>query len=116
MGNIFFPMNGIVRYIVATLLAIIGGYIGYHFVPTEPFGVDGNVLFVSALFGLFVGLLEFTGFFGNVVNAFLITMPIYLFSNGGFVVMWFWGNLGYAIGNVFGQLTRVAGSIRVRSL
>jgi mannose/fructose/N-acetylgalactosamine-specific phosphotransferase system component IID len=111
-------MNEIVRYIVATVLAVGGGYIGYHFVPIEPFGVTGNVLFMAALFGLFAGLFEFTGFFGNVINAFLFTFLVYFLAPGGFVLEWFWGNLGYAVGNVFGQLTRLSfvGKVGARAL
>ena len=109
-----FLMNGVVRYVVATLLAVVGGYIGYH-MPVEPFGVAGNVLFVAALFGLFSGLLDVTGFFGNVVNAFVFTFVVY-FVPGWFVLPWFWGNLGYAVGNVFGQLARLSIKVGVRSI
>ena len=118
MGNIFFPMNGIVRYIVSTLLAVIGGWVGYYYIPTEPFGSAGNILFVSMVIGLFAGLIDATGFFGNIINVFIFTVPVYLLSSGGFAVMWLWSNLGYAVGNVFGQLTRlsVAGKIEARAL
>jgi len=108
MGNMFLTMNGVIRYVIATLLATVGGYVGYHFVPIEPFGTAGNVLFVAAIFGLFAGLLELTGFFGNVVNAFLITFPVYFLAPGGFTVVWAYGNIGYAIGNVLGQLARLS--------
>jgi hypothetical protein len=110
-------MDVIVRYILATLLATTGGYIGYYFIPLEPFGVAGNVLFVSALFGLIAGLLGFTGFLGNVINVFLLTFPVYWLS-GGFVVVWVYGNAGYAVGNVLGQLARLsaAGRIEAESL
>jgi hypothetical protein len=111
-------MDAVVRYIVATVLAVVGGYVGYHFVPIEPFGTAGNVLFVATLFGLFAGLVKLTGFFGNVVNAFLLTFPIYFLVPGEFTVVWAYGNVGYAIGNVLGQLARlsVIGIVEVKSL
>ena len=108
-------MDVVVRYILATALAVIGGWVGYHFVPVEPFGTVGNVLFIAAVFGLFAGLLDFTGFFGNVVNAFVFTFVVY-FAPGWWVVPWFWGNLGYAVGNVFGQLARLSIKVGVRSI
>jgi len=108
-------MDVVVRYILATALAVIGGWVGYHFVPVEPFGTVGNVLFIAAVFGLFAGLLDFTGFFGNVVNAFVFTFVVY-FVPGWFVLPWFWGNLGYAVGNVFGQLARLSIKVGVRSI
>jgi len=108
-------MDAVVRYILATVLAVIGGWIGYNFVPIEPFGVAGNVLFIAAVFGLFAGLGRVTGFFGNVVNAFVFTFVVY-FVSGGFVLPWFWGNLGYAVGNVFGQLAALSSTLRVRFL
>ena len=108
-------MDAVVRYILATVLAVIGGWIGYNFVPIEPFGVAGNVLFIAAVFGLFAGLGRVTGFFGNVVNAFVFTFVVY-FVPGWFVLPWFWGNLGYAVGNVFGQLARLSIKVGVRSI
>jgi len=116
MDVIFFTMGGIVRYIVATLLAVIGGWVGYSYVPIQPFGVAGNVLFVAALFGLFAGLLDVTGFFGNVVNTFLLTFLVYFLAPGEFTVMWAYGNVGYAIGNVLGQLARLSARIEARAL
>jgi len=104
MGIMVFPMDAVVRYVVATVLAVVGGYVGYHFVPSVPFGVVGNVLFVGALFGLIVGLSRFTGFFGNVVNAFLLSFPLWFLLPGDWFIIWTGGNAGYAVGNVFGQL------------
>jgi hypothetical protein len=111
-------MGGFVRYLVATLMAVLGGYVGYHFVPIEPFGVAGNVLFMSALFGLLMGLFDVTGFFGNIVNTFLITFPVYFLTSGELTVLWAYGNIGYAIGNVLGQLARLSatGSVEARAL
>jgi len=109
-------MDSIVRYILATVLAVVGGWIGYSFVPVEPFGVLVNSGFVAALFGLFMGLGRVTGFFGNVVNALLLSMPLYFVLPGGWVVIWVGGNVGYAVGNVFGQLAALSSELRVRSL
>ena len=109
-------MDAVVRYILATALAVVGGWIGYHFVPVEPFGVLVNSGFVAALFGLFMGLLGFTGFFGNVVNAFLFVFPVYFLAPGGWVVVWVGGNLGYALGNVFGQLTSLSATGRIGTM
>ena len=106
-------MDAVVRYVFATLLAVVGGYVGYSFVPVEPFGVLVNSGFVAALFGLFMGLLGFTGFFGNVVNALIISMPLYFVLPGGWVVVWVGGNVGYALGNVFGQLARLSATGRI---
>jgi hypothetical protein len=72
-----------------------------------------NSGFVAALFGLFMGLLGFTGFFGNVVNAFLFVFPVYFLAPGGWVVVWVGGNVGYALGNVFGQLARLSATGRI---
>ena len=116
MSSIVLPMDAVVRYVVATLLAVVGGWIGYHFVPVEPFGVLANSGFVAALFGLFAGLGRMTGFFGNVVNALLLVFPIYFLVPGGWVVVWVGGNVGYAVGNVFGQLVALSSTLRVRSL
>ena len=109
-------MDSIIRYILATLLAVVGGWIGYSFVPVEPFGVVGNVLFVAALFGLFMGLGRVTGFFGNVVNAFLLSFPLWFMLPGNWYVIWVGGNVGYAVGNVFGQLARLSVKVEVRSI
>jgi len=109
-------MDTVVRYILATVLAVIGGWVGYHLVPVEPFGVIGNAMFVAALFGLFAGLGRVTGFFGNVINALLFAFPIYFLAPGGWVVVWVGGNVGYAVGNVFGQLVALSSTLRVRSL
>jgi len=111
-------MDAVVRYILATVLAVIGGYVGYSFVPVEPFGVLANSGFVAALFGLFMGLGRVTGFFGNVVNGFLLSMPLYFVLPNGWIVIWVGGNVGYAVGNVFGQLARLSarGRIGARAL
>jgi len=109
-------MDSIIRYILATLLAVAGGWIGYYFVPVVPFGVIGNVLFVAALFGLFAGLFRFTGFFGNVINAFLLSFPLWFVLPGSWYVVWVGGNAGYAVGNLFGQLADLSSELRVRSL
>ena len=106
-------MDAVVRYILATVLAVVGGWVGYHFVPIEPFGIIGNELFVAALIGLFMGLGRVTGFFGNVVNAFLLSMPLYFVLPGGWFVVWVGGNVGYALGNVFGQLARLSATGRI---
>jgi hypothetical protein len=109
-------MDVVIRYIVATLLAVVAGWIGYYAVPYEPFGAVGNVLFIGALFGLFAGLLRITGFFGNVVNAFLLSFLLWFLLPGEWFVIWVGGNVGYAIGNVFGQLAALSSSLRVKSL
>jgi len=109
-------MDAVVRYVIATVLAVVGGWIGYSFVPVVPFGVIGNELFVAALFGLFMGLGRVTGFFGNVVNAFLLSFPLWFMLPGGWIVIWVGGNVGYAVGNVFGQLVALSSELRVRSL
>jgi len=109
-------MDAVVRYVTATLLAVAGGWIGYYFVPVVPFGVIGNELFVAALFGLFAGLFRFTGFFGNVVNAFLLSFPLWFVLPGSWYVIWVGGNAGYAVGNLFGQLAALSSELRVRSL
>jgi len=108
-------MDAIIRYMVATLLAVVGGYIGYHFVPVVPFGVVGNVLFLGALFGLVVGLFGFTGFFGNLVNALILSMPLYFVLPGEWFVIWTGGNAGYALGNVFGQLAVLSVTKRIEA-
>jgi mannose/fructose/N-acetylgalactosamine-specific phosphotransferase system component IID len=109
-------MDAVVRYVVATLMAVVGGWVGYHFVSVEPFGVVGNTVFVGALFGLFMGLGRVTGFFGNVVNAFLLSFPLWYVLPGGWFIIWTGGNVGYAVGNVFGQLVALSSALRVRSL
>jgi len=109
-------MDSVIRYVLATLIAVVGGWIGYYFVPVEPFGVIGNELFVAALFGLFAGLFRFTGFFGNVVNAFLLSFPLWFVLHGSWYVVWVGGNVGYAVGNLFGQLAALSSELRVRSL
>jgi len=109
-------MDSIIRYILATVIAVVGGWIGYSFVPVVPFGVLVNSGFVAALFGLFMGLGRVTGFFGNVVNAFLLSFPLWFMLPGGWIVIWVGGNVGYAVGNVFGQLVALSSELRVRSL
>jgi mannose/fructose/N-acetylgalactosamine-specific phosphotransferase system component IID len=111
----FLHMDAVVRYVLATLLAVVGGGVGYSFVPLEPFGVVGNVLFVGALFGLFAGLFGFTGFFGNVVNGFLLSFPLWFLLPGGWFVVWTAGNVGYAVGNVFGQLARLSAAKKIEA-
>ena len=96
-------MDALVRYIVATLLAVAGGWVGYYLVPYEPFGVVGNTLFFGALFGLFMGFVRFTGFLGNVINAFVLSFPLWYILPGEWFVIWVGGNVGYALGNVLGQ-------------
>ena len=108
MGDVVFHMDVVVRYVVATLLAVVGGWVGYSFVPSAPFGAVGNALFVGALFGLFAGLFRFTGFFGNVVNVFLLAFPLWHVLPGEWFVVWVGGNAGYAVGNTFGQLARLS--------
>jgi len=102
-----------VRY---KIMSSIPWWVGYYFVPVEPFETVGNVLFIAAVFGLFAGLLDFTGFFGNVVNAFLFVFPVYFLAPGGWVVVWVGGNVGYTLGNVFGQLARLSIKVGVRSI
>ena len=109
-------MDSVIRYVLATLIAVVGGWIGYSFVPVVPFGVIGNELFMAALFGLFAGLFRFTGFFGNVVNAFLLSFPLWFVLPGSWYVVWVGGNVGYAVGNLFGQLAALSSELRVRSL
>ena len=108
MGITVFPMDAVVRYVIAAVLAVAGGYVGYHFVPSVPFGAVGNALFVGALFGLFAGLFGFTGFFGNVVNALLLSFPLWFLLPGDWFIIWTGGNVGYAFGNLFGQLARLS--------
>jgi hypothetical protein len=108
-------MDAVVRYVLATLIAVIGGWVGYYLVPYEPFGVVGNVLFMGALFGLFAGLLDIAGFFGNVVNAFLISMPLWFVLPGEWFVIWVGGNVGYAVGNVLGQLARLSAENKIEA-
>jgi len=96
-------MDAVLRYVVATLLAVIGGWIGYNLVPYEPFGVVGNVMFFGALFGLLMGFARITGFLGNVINAFLLSFPLWYILPGEWFIIWVGGNVGYALGNVLGQ-------------
>ena len=108
-------MDAVVRYVLATILAVIGGGIGYYLVPYEPFGAVGNTLIFGALFGLFAGLFRFTGFFGNVVNAFLISLPLWFVLPGEWFVIWVGGNAGYALGNVMGQLAVLSATNRIEA-
>jgi hypothetical protein len=108
-------MDAVVRYVLATLLAVAGGWVGYYVVPYEPFGAVGNVLFVGALFGLFAGLLGITGFFGNVVNAFMLSLPLWFLLPGEWFVIWCAGNTGYAVGNVFGQLAKLSAEDKIEA-
>jgi len=108
MDDVFFPMDVIVRYMLATLLALVGGLVGFYLIPYEPFGAVGNVLFMGALFGFIAGFLGFTGFFGNVVNAFLVSFILWFVLPGQWFVIWTGGNAGYMVGNVLGQLGRLS--------
>ena len=108
-------MDVVVRYVLATLLALVGGWIGYYLVPVEPFGAVGNVLFMGALFGLVAGFLGLTGFFGNVVNAFLISFPLWFVLPGEWFVIWTVGNAGHSIGNVLGQLGRLSAENKIEA-
>jgi mannose/fructose/N-acetylgalactosamine-specific phosphotransferase system component IID len=101
-------MEVVLRYVLATLLAVVGGWIGYYLVPYETFGVVGNALFVGALFGLFMGLGRVTGFFGNVVNALLLSFPMWFVLPGEWFIIWVGGNAGYALGNLLGQITALS--------
>jgi len=101
-------MDALIRYIVATLLAVAGGWVGYYLVPYEPFGVVGNTLFVGALFGLFMGFARITGFLGNVINAFILSFPLWFVLSGEWFTIWTSGNMGYALGNVLGQLATLS--------
>jgi mannose/fructose/N-acetylgalactosamine-specific phosphotransferase system component IID len=96
-------MDAVVRYVIATLLAVAAGWVGYHLVPYEPFGVVGNTLFVGTVFGLFAGFVRITGFLGNVINAFILSFPLWYILPGEWYVVWTGGNVGFAIGNVLGQ-------------
>ena len=118
MDSVCSPMDAVVRYVVATLLAVVGGWIGYYMFPHEPFGVMGNGMFVGALLGVFIGLVGLTGFFGNVVNAFLLSFPLWFVLPSQWFVIWITGNVGYAIGNMFGQLARLSakGKIEAKAL
>ena len=98
-------MDALIRYIVATLLAVAGGWVGYYLVPYEPFGVVGNTLFIGALFGLLMGFARVTGFLGNIINAFVLSFPLWFVLPGEWFIIWTGGNVGYAIGNVLGQFT-----------
>ena len=101
-------MNAVVRYVVATLLAVVGGWVGYYLVPYEPFGAVGNTLFIGALFGLLTGFARITGFLGNIINAFLTSFLLWFVLPGEWFVIWVGGNVGYAIGNVMGQITMLS--------
>jgi mannose/fructose/N-acetylgalactosamine-specific phosphotransferase system component IID len=109
-------MDAVVRYVLATLIAVVGGWVGYHLVPHEPFGAVGNTVFFGALFGLFMGLVRVTGFFGNVVNAFLLSLPLWFVLPGEWFVVWVGGNVGYAFGNVLGQLALLSSRIEAKAL
>ena len=108
-------MDAVVRYVVATLLAVVGGWIGYHIVPYETFGIIGNVLFVGALFGLLMGFARITGFLGNIINAFLLSFPLWFVLNGSWFIIWTGGNVGYAIGNVLGQFARLSAEEKIEA-
>ena len=101
-------MDVVVRYVVATLVAVIGGWVGYYLIPYEPFGAVGNTLFVGALFGLFMGFGRVTGFLGNVINAFILSFPLWYILPGEWFIIWTGSNVGYALGNVMGQLTTLS--------
>jgi mannose/fructose/N-acetylgalactosamine-specific phosphotransferase system component IID len=101
-------MDVILRYVVATVVAVVAGWIGYHFVPIEPFGVIGNTLFFGALFGLIMGFARITGFLGNIINASLLSFPLWYILPGEWFVIWVCGNVGYSLGNMFGQLAMLS--------
>jgi len=105
-------MDWVVRYVVATALALVGGYLGYSFLPYGAFGVVANAAFVAGLFGFLAGLGRVTGFLGNVVNLFLLSPFVYFFDAlagfGWLSVAWFGGNAGYAVFNVLGQISRLS--------
>ena len=101
-------MDAVVRYVVATLLAVVGGWVGYYLVPFEPFGAVGNTLFIGALFGMFMGFARVTGFLGNMINAIILSFPLWFVLPGEWFVIWVGGNVGYAIGNIVGQLTTLS--------
>jgi len=97
-------MEALARYMLATVLAFVGGAVGYWLLPDEPFGALGNALLVGGLFGFVAGLMRLTGFLGNVINVFLLTPLVYFIEPGWAVIPWVWGNMGYAVFNVIGQI------------
>jgi hypothetical protein len=101
-------MNPVISYIVATLLAVVGGWVGYYLVPFEPFGVVGNTLFVGAVFGVLMGFVRAAGFLGNVINAFIVSFPLWYILPGNWFIIWTGGNAGCAFGNVLGQLVALS--------
>ena len=108
-------MDAVVRYILATILAVVAGWIGYYLVPYVPFGAVGNTIFIGALFGLFMGLGRVTGFFGNIVNVFILSFPLWFLLPGEWFVIWVGGNVGYALGNVLGQLTKLSAENKIEA-
>jgi hypothetical protein len=113
-------VHAALRYVIATLLAALGGFTGFHIVPLKHLlGLAGSELLVAGLIGFIAGAARITGFLGNVINALFIT-PVLLLLPGEYAVIavwWFWGNLGYVAGNVLGQIAMLASErIGVRSL
>jgi uncharacterized membrane protein (UPF0136 family) len=113
-------VHAALRYVIATLLAVLGGFIGFHLPLKHEVSLAGSELLVAGLLGFIAGAARTTGFLGNVINAFFVS-PILLLLPGVYAVIagwWFWGNLGYAAGNVLGQIARLASEekIGVRSL
>jgi hypothetical protein len=100
-------MNALIRYIVATLIAVVAGWVGYH-LTYEPFGAVGNTLFIGAVFGVLMGFIRFTGFLGNIINAFILSFPLWYILPGEWFVIWVGGNVGYTVGNVLGQFTALS--------
>ena len=110
-------MHAVFRYIIATLLAVLGGFIGFHHPLKHVLGLAGSEVLIAGLFGLIAGLARVTGYFGNLVNAFFFTAPLIALPGEYAVLaaMWFWGNLGYAVGNVMGQITRLVAEEKVEA-
>jgi len=108
-------MEALARYMLATVLAFVGGAVGYWLLPAEPFGALGNALIVGGLFGFITGLVRITGFLGNILNLFLLTPLVYFIEPGWAVVVWAYGNAGYAVFNVVGQIASLS-SVAVERL
>ena len=111
-------MHAAFRYVIATLLAVLGGFIGFHDPLKHVLGLAGSMVLIAGLFGLIAGLARVTGYFGNLVNAFFFTAPLIVLPGeyAVFATMWFWGNLGYAVGNVMGQIARLSIKVEIRSI
>jgi hypothetical protein len=111
-------VHAALRYVIATLLAALGGFIGFHAVPLKhAISLAGSEMLVAGLLGFIAGAARITGFLGNVINTFFVS-PILLLLPGGYAViagLWFWGNLGYTAGNVLGQFTRLAAEEKIEA-